>query len=128
MLIHDSYACRKGKGVHAAVSRLQQLMRQATANGTRQAYYLQLDIRNYFMRIDKQRLFEMVDTKLQPQRAEDREARWLAHRLVFHDCTRDPHFKGDPRLLERLPPHKTLFHAIRNSSIDVVILNTAVEI
>jgi len=35
--IHDSYACRRGKGVHAAVQRLQQFVRQATANGTRRA-------------------------------------------------------------------------------------------
>ena len=41
VFIHDSYACRKGKGVHAAVARLQQFMRQATANGTRPAYTLQ---------------------------------------------------------------------------------------
>ena len=44
VFIHGSYACRKGKGVHAAVARLQQFMREATANGTRPAYTLQLDI------------------------------------------------------------------------------------
>jgi retron-type reverse transcriptase len=37
VFIHDSYACRRGRGVHAAVARLQQFMRQATANGTREA-------------------------------------------------------------------------------------------
>jgi len=40
LFIHDGYACRKGKGVHAAVARLQQFMRQATANGTRPAFTL----------------------------------------------------------------------------------------
>ena len=38
VFIHDSYACRKGRGVHAAVARLQEFMRQATANGTRGAW------------------------------------------------------------------------------------------
>ena len=57
VFIHDSYACRKGKGLHAAVARLQQFMREATANGTRPAYTLQLDIRNYFLSIDKPRLW-----------------------------------------------------------------------
>ena len=35
IFIHDSYACRPGKGVHRGVARLQQFLRQATANGTR---------------------------------------------------------------------------------------------
>ena len=83
VFIHDSYACRKGKGVHAAVARLQQFMRQATANGTRPAYTLQLDIRNYFMSIDKPRLFEMLAARLNPRRPADAQALWLAEKLVF---------------------------------------------
>ena len=60
IFIHDSYACRKGKGVHAGVKRLCSFIRQATANGTRAARYLQLDIRDYFMSIDKQVLFDLL--------------------------------------------------------------------
>ena len=45
IFIHDSYACRRGKGVHAGVARLQQFI-QVTADGTRPAWYLQLDIAN----------------------------------------------------------------------------------
>jgi hypothetical protein len=48
--ICDSYACRKDKGVHAAVDRLQRFIRQVTTNGQRRGWYLQLDIRNYFPR------------------------------------------------------------------------------
>ena len=124
VFIHDSYACRKGKGVHAAVARLQQFMRQATANGTRPAYYLQLDIRNYFMSIDKQRLFAMLAARLRPQREEDLEARWLAEKLVFHDCTRAPVLKGDPRLLGKLPPHKTLFRTPQGKGLPIGNLNS----
>lgn len=124
VFIHDSYACRKGRGVHAAVTRLQEFMRQATANGTRPAWYLQLDIRNYFMSIDKQRLFDMLVAKLQPHRQEDAEARWLTHTLVFHDCTRDPFIKGDPALVNRLPAHKTLFHAPPGKGLPIGNLNS----
>jgi len=88
VFIHDSWACRKAKGVHGAVARLQTFMRQATANGTREAWALQLDVRNYFMSIDKQRLLAMLDARLRPDRAEDVEARWLCEKLIFHDCTR----------------------------------------
>jgi hypothetical protein len=119
VFIHDSYACRPGKGVHKAVARLQQFMRQATANGTREAFALHLDVRNYFMSIDKQRLFAMLDAKLR-----DDDARWLTAKLVFHDCTRAPLVKGDPRLVDRLPPHKTLFRAPPGKGLPIGNLNS----
>lgn len=124
VFIHDSYACRRGKGVHAAVARLQQFMRQATANGTREAFSLQLDIRNYFMSIDKPRLFEMLRGRLNPRRPADEEALWLAEKLVFHDCTHEPVLKGDPRLVDRLPPHKTLFRAASGKGLPIGNLNS----
>lgn len=119
IFIHDSYACRQGKGVHKAVARLQQFMRQATANGTREAFALHLDIRNYFMRIDKASLFVMLEAKLC-----DDDARWLTEKLVFHDCTVAPVLKGDPRLLEKLPPHKTLFRAPPGKGLPIGNLNS----
>ena len=106
IFIHDSYACRKGKGVHAAVERLQGFLRQATANGTRPAWFLQLDVRNYFMRIDKDILFRMLERKLR-----DETARWLTRTLVYHDCTEDFVMRGNPALIKAVPPHKTLFGA-----------------
>ncbi len=77
----------------------------------REAWSLQLDIRNYFMSIDKQRLFKMIQARLKAHREEDAHALWLTRTLVFHDCTVAPVMKGDPRLVERLPPEKTLFRA-----------------
>ena len=124
VFIHDSYACRKGKGVHAAVARLQQFMRQATANGTRPAFTLQLDIRNYFMSIDKQRLLQMLAARLNPRVPADEQALWLAQTLVFHDCTVQPVLKGDPRLVDRLPPNKTLFRAPPGKGLPIGNLNS----
>ncbi len=117
--IHDSYACRRGKGVHAAVARLQQFMREATCNGTRQAWTLQLDIRNYFMSIDKARLFAMLDSRLKND-----DARWLTSKLVFHDCTDNPVLKGDPSLLYKIAPHKTLFHSAPGKGLPIGNLNS----
>lgn len=47
--IDDSYACRRGRGTHAAVSRYQQWAR-------RYRYALKVDIRQYFASIDHERL------------------------------------------------------------------------
>ncbi len=119
VFIHDSYACRKGKGVHAGVKRLQTFIRQATANGTRPAWYLQLDIRNYFMSIDKTILLDLLAAKLK-----DDSALWLTRLLVSHDCTSDYVMRGSPGLLARIPPHKTLFGTAPGKGLPIGNLNS----
>ena len=119
LFIHDSYACRRGRGVHAGVARLEQFIRQVTANGTRPAWYLQLDIANYFMRIDKNVLFRLLAARLS-----DETALWLTRLLVFHDCTQDYIFRGRPGLADRIPPHKTLFAAPADTGLPIGNLNS----
>ena len=119
IFIHDSYACRKGKGVHGGVKQLQTFLRQATANGTQRAWYLQLDIKNYFMSIDKDILFRLLAAKLK-----DDTALWLTQLLVYHDCTRDYVTRGEPALLARIPSHKTLFGAPPGKGLPIGNLNS----
>ena len=105
--IHDSYACRKGKGTHAGVERLQSFARQATANMTRRAWYLQMDVRGYFITINRDLLYEQISRK-----EHDPATLWLAQTLIFHEPTRHCHLRGASRaVFERLPEHKTLFKA-----------------
>lgn len=119
IFIHDSYACRKGKGVHAGVKRLQKFLRQASANGTCPVWYLQLDIRNYFMTIDKAILFRLLAAKI-----EDDDALWLTRLLVFHDCTENFVLRGNPGLKECIAPHKTLFNAPAGKGLPIGNLNS----
>lgn len=119
VFIHDSYACRKGKGIHKGVARLRTFIRRVTANGSRRAWYLQLDIKNYFMSINKEILFSLVRKK-----CPNEEALWLAELLIFHDCTNNPVMRGDGRLALRIPPHKTLFHAPKGKGLPIGNLNS----
>ena len=43
---------------------------------------------------------------------------------MFHDCTHEPVLKGDPRLLDRLPAHKTLFRAPPGKGLPIGNLNS----
>lgn len=119
VFIHDSYACRKGKGIHRGVIRLRKFIRQATANGSRRAWYLQLDIENYFMSIDKEILFSQVRKK-----CPDPEALWLSKLLIYHDCTNNPVIRGNNKLALRIPPHKTLFYAPKGKGLPIGNLNS----
>lgn len=119
LFIHDSYACRKGKGVHPGVKRLQQFIRKITRNGQRRACYLQLDIRNYFMRIDKDLLWRKLSSRLN-----DTEMSWLTELLVFHDCTEGFIFKGNQSELQKVPEHKSLLTAPPNKGLPIGNLNS----
>lgn len=99
-----SAACRKGKGTHRAVQRLQTFMRRVTHNGTRPGYVLPLDIQGFFFHIDKAILFQML-----AKRIPDEQLLWLARTVIFHDCTQAVVFKGNRALWRHIPPHKTLF-------------------
>ena len=103
--IFDSYACRKKKGIHGAVKRLQVFMRKVTQNGSRKAYFIKLDVKNFFMSIDKDILYTIIAGKVQDERA-----LWLTKLLVYHDCTTNYILKGDRDYLKKIPPHKSLLY------------------
>ena len=104
IFIFDTYACRRGKGNHLAVQRLQKFTRSLTTNGTRQAHFLQLDIRNFFVAIHKEILYKIIADKCR-----DENILWLARVIIFHDCTENYIIKGKSDLVEKVPPHKSLF-------------------
>ncbi len=112
--IFDSWACRKGKGTHKGVERLQTLARRVTANGTRPAFYLQMDIRNYFGSIDKGILLGLIR-----RRTSHPQVLWLAEKIINNDCTRNYVYKGKSGLLNLLPPHKTLFNAAAGRGLPI---------
>jgi len=69
MMIYDSYACRKGKGTHAALARLDNFWRSCESKGV--AYVLRLDISKYFFSIDHQVLGELVCRRLREKPVRD---------------------------------------------------------
>ena len=87
--IHDSYACRKGKGTLAASDRLTTMLRRATANGRRPAWAIKLDVASFFTSIEKRRLYRILR-----RRVKDPELRWLTRVILFHDPTRDYRFQS----------------------------------
>jgi retron-type reverse transcriptase len=84
--IFDSYACRKGKGTHAAVDRCQQFAR-------RYRYVLKADVRKYFPSIDHAILKTLITRKIK-----DPHVMWLVGKIIDHINPQDPvlmWFPGD---------------------------------
>jgi hypothetical protein len=55
-LIHHTYACREGKGVHAA-------LRAAEANARRHGWHVKLDVRRYFDSVEHGRLLWLLERR-----------------------------------------------------------------
>ncbi|MFK5894289.1 MAG: reverse transcriptase/maturase family protein [Pseudomonadota bacterium] len=104
--IHDSFACRKNKGTLGAVERLTAFSRKVTNNNTQKAYYLQLDIRGFFININRSLLYQRLQTKEKNQ-----AILWLIKQVLFNEPTDNCLLKGKKSRFLSLPEHKTLFKA-----------------
>jgi retron-type reverse transcriptase len=69
--IFDSYACRKGRGVHTAVDRLQRHLREASREGGK-VWVLKADISKYFASINHGRLMAILGRSIS-----DKKVLWL---------------------------------------------------
>ncbi len=84
--IFDSYACRSGKGTHAAVRRAHQLSR-------RFRYVWKADIRKFFPSLDHEILKSLVARKIK-----DPHVMWLVDTIIDHSNPQEPvtmWFPGD---------------------------------
>jgi hypothetical protein len=60
IFINDCYSCRKGKGTHYGIERMDHFIRSCSKNYSESCYILKLDIRGYFMSINREVLYEKV--------------------------------------------------------------------
>ena len=84
LYVHDSYACRKGKGAHAAIRRAQGYMR-------RFRFYLKLDVRKYFDSVDHAILKSRLRRKVK-----DKDLLWLLDTIIDHPVPWTQPGKGIP--------------------------------
>jgi hypothetical protein len=112
--IAQSFACRKGKGIHPSLKYLQQCLRQVTDNGNKPAYFLHLDIKGFFMSLKKDILLAQI-TKF----IKDPELVWLTELIIFNDPTTNFTNKSEPALFALIPPHKSLFHIPKNQGLPI---------
>lgn len=82
-LIHDTYACREGKGTHAGLYRLEDFMRKTYRKNRREAWIIKGDIAKYFYNIDH----GILKAKLYPL-LEKYECEWLLDQII--DSTPSP--------------------------------------
>lgn len=101
--IADTFACIKERGTLRAAERLESKIRSITQNWSRPAFYLKADLSNFFVSINKLVLREILLAKIP-------EPFWrrLTELVLMHDPRVDFVYRGDPEMMDLVPPHKRL--------------------
>lgn len=120
--IDCSFACRIGKGTHKAVAKLKSFLRKASENEKREIFYAQMDISGFFMAINHEKLYQILERMVSRQKKSEKwknEILWLAKIIIFHKPTKNYVLKGDIELFKKVPPRKSLFHSPPDSGLPI---------
>jgi RNA-directed DNA polymerase len=108
--IADSFACRRGKGTHAAALRLQDHLWRASRHGRVRAWGLQMDIRSFFCSIHRPTLLALLSKGFSAEEllAPPPSIWRLLEAVVQHDPSRTAARRGPAESFARVPPAKRL--------------------
>jgi len=123
LFIYDSYSCREEKGTSCGIRRLNHFVRSCSQNYSRDCYILKIDIKGYFMSIDRNILYRKIEKTLQKFR---NEASFdinfilrLIRKVVFNDPTKNCVIRGKKSNWNGLPENKSLFFARENKGLPI---------
>ncbi|CAK1568563.1 retron-type reverse transcriptase [Burkholderia pseudomallei] len=112
--IVDSCACIKGRGTLYAAQRLEAKVRSITQNWSRRAFYLKCDLANFFVSVDKRILLDLLLAKIP-------EPFWraLTECVLMQDPRTDFEYRGDPMMMQLVPPHKRLMEQAEHLGLPI---------
>lgn len=106
-----TFNCRKGKGQLYGIRMLETDMRAASHNYTRDCWVMKLDLKGFFMSIDKALLADMIDAFIvKHYDGPDREdLRYVCRVVVLHCPEKNCERHSPARFWDYLPAHKSFF-------------------
>ena len=125
-LIPDSYSCRKNKGTLKGIKRAHTQMRRCSKNYTIPCHVIKLDIKAFFMSLDRKKLLERILWGLDEQFKDNKGPLYEVIKYLWTEVIMDDPVKGVKRRgkesdWDDLPWDKSLFH--RPEGIGIVIGN-----
>lgn len=103
--IQDTFSCIPSRGTSMATKKAARYAKAVSSNYKERAYYVRMDIANFFNSIDKEILYKEI-LKYTPEPWLQR----LIKKVVFNDPTKNPYIKSPPELFALLPKQKSLFN------------------
>ena len=119
--IHDSYSCREGKGTQYGIKRINEFVRACSENYTRDCYILKMDIKSFFMNMNKRILYSKLEKfLLRNYQGRDKTLLLeLIYKVIFNQPEENCHIKGKPEDWNGLPPEKSLFHVPKDQGLPI---------
>lgn len=126
--IYDSYASRKGRGAHMGIQRADRFIRQCSVNYSRDCYVLKLDIKSFFIRIDKTILLTALQHFITQHYPYDNEAIVLdlCQKIIMNDPAANCMIKGKRTYWDDFPKDKSLFFASEQRGLPIGNLTSQV--
>lgn len=111
--INDSYSTRKGKGTLYGIEHVAEHIRLCSENYTKECYILKIDIRSFFMKISKRRLYDLTEELLHERYGGNDLAilLYLLRETIFNRPEKNCIRKTPPQSWRGLPKDKSLFHS-----------------
>jgi len=112
--IKDSYSCRVGKGTSLGIKRIDHFIRSCSENYQKDCWILKLDIKGYFMAMDRNILYKKIERGLKAVKNAEFDVGlilYLIQTVIFNDPTQNYHVKGKREDWAGLPKSKSLFFA-----------------
>lgn len=106
-----TFNCRKGKGQLYGIKMLQDDLKKASSNYTKDCWVMKLDLKGFFMSIDRQMLADMVDAFIvKNYQGEDKEElRYACRVVVMHAPEKNCERHSPLRLWDFLVWYKSFF-------------------
>lgn len=131
--IHDSYSCIKGRGTHFGIERLAHHIRSVSKNHTCPCYVLKIDIRGYFMHINRVKLLSKcraVLAKMKNHQSDEKGKTWgevldyefvdfLLESIVNANPLENCRLMGSPDDWVNLPKDKSLFWSASDCGLPI---------
>ncbi len=119
--IYDTYSCRVGKGTHFGINRIERFIRKCSNNDKDECYVLKLDIKGYFMSINKTLLLKKIESFINKKYFyfDKDKLQWLCQKVILNDATKDCLKKASSDRWKGLPKPKSLFYAKENCGMPI---------
>lgn len=132
--IQDCYSCIKNRGTHYGIRRMEMHIRKESQNYTMPCYVLKLDIRGYFMHINRNKLLKIAQDSLEKMSGHlisrhgvkkwceviDMDfIRYLTKELILLNPIEDCRIVGPPADWLALPVDKSLFNSPENCGLPI---------
>ncbi len=121
--IHDSYSCIKGKGTHFGIERLKHHILSVSKGYSQPCYILKIDIKGYFMNINRNILSKLCRrtlAKIRKQKKVDKSfLDYLLEIIIHANPTENCNVLGRVGDWKILPKDKSLFYTKENCGLPI---------